>query len=866
MGCLENLTQHVEKAEKLVQQGKLEEGIQEYLQALAAEPGNEQVIETVAELYLRLGQPAKGQECFTYLFERMRDKGDVSKAVLVFRKLMKIGTQEPERLMEFGKLLEKTKPEEAATSYQFAATLFRKKNNLAGALDATTRLAALDPGSSDLQCLLAETASEAGQKDLAAAALMTAAEIQSHQPGRAGEPASILPLIERAYQMTPDDGAVAAALGQLLVDTGVPLRAIDVLRPLAGTPRARPEVLKALGEAYLATGDASAAESALMPIAGKHPDAPYLLGRAAQRHLEAGSPDLAVSLLERVKESLQGAGRGREFARVLELIPEALENSAPFLEFEAGVYSELQEDNKTSQILGRLFSLFFADRNFVRAADTLEKLMAIDPFDAENNSRMQMLNGKLDPQRWQTLSEAFQAQHAAEVDAYAETVNTRDWRESVQIEDDETGEAGTAPANKDQEANVLEDLVLQAEIFMQYGLKPKAVERLERVQKLFPGEEENNEKLRGLYAAAGIKVQASAAGARPKAPVAPPSTEDADVQVDFGHAGEISRNIFRQSNVKNVLFTAVNDIGRTWRVSKCVAALGTVGKTPSSLLEFCATGMKQSDALSLVKLIHGTMKMAADGQPQAFEDAETSPKLAAIAPVIKALGVKSLLVLPMMEGDQQTGMVLLEQCDRRRKWRASEVMVLKSIADQMVMASSHVKLRTLMKSLAVTDERTGMLTRGAYIDCLLAEATRLQQQGGGMCVALVQFGRGSQLAKESGEDALRKFMDEAGLAVSSHLRQNDIAIKYDSTTLALVMPGTKGSDGMQVMEKIRRIVGGVKISERVPPFTYGVVEPVVDAATDAVDSVTELINRAEKALEEAHKEGGNGGKLLAASV
>src|ERR1022692_1505944 len=114
MGCLENLTQHVEKAEKLVQQGKLEEGIQEYLQALAAEPGNEQVIETVAELYLRLGQPAKGQECFTYLFERMRDKGDVSKAVLVFRKLMKIGTQEPERLLEFGKLLEKTKPEEAA--------------------------------------------------------------------------------------------------------------------------------------------------------------------------------------------------------------------------------------------------------------------------------------------------------------------------------------------------------------------------------------------------------------------------------------------------------------------------------------------------------------------------------------------------------------------------------------------------------------------------------------------------------------------------------------------------------------------------------------------------------------------------------
>jgi len=863
---LDNLTQHVDKAQKLVQQGKLEEGIQEYLLALAIEPGNELIVEVVAELYLRLGQPAKGQECFAYLFDKLRDKGDVPKAVLVFRKLMKIGVQEPERLMEFGKLLEKTKPEEAATSYQFASTLFRRKNNLKAAVEAVSRLAALDPSSSDLQCLLAETASEAGEKDLAAAALMTAAEIQGRQPGQAGQRASILPLIERAYQMTPNDGAVATAFGQLLFETGAPQRAIEVLKPFAGTPRSRPEALRTLGEAYLATGDAAAAESVLLPIAAKQPDAPGLLARAAQKHLEAGSPDLAVGLLERLKDALQQAGRGREFSQVLDQIPAALANAAALLEFQAAVYSELQEDYRTGQVLGRLFNLFFAERNFVRAADTFEKLAAMDPFDAENGSRLQMLNGKLDPQRWQVLSDSLQSQNAAEVNAYTDTTNTRDWRESVRIEDEETGEVLAGSGSADEEASVLEDLVLQAEIFLQYGLKLKAIERLERVQKLFPGEEEKNEKLRGLYAAAGIKGEK---GARPKSaagPAAASPTDDEDVQVDFGHAGEISRNIFRQTNVKNVLFTAVNDIGRTWRVSKCVAALGSPGKTPSALLEFCATGMKQSDGMSLVKLIHGAMKMATDGQPQAFEDAESSPKLAAIAPIIKALGVKSLLVLPMMEGDQQTGMVLLEQCDRRRKWRASEVMVLKSIADQMVMASSHVKLRTLMKSLAVTDERTGMLTRAAYIDCLMAETSRLQQQGGGMCVALVQFGRVNQLAKESGEDALRKFMDEAGLAVASHLRQNDMAIRYDSNTLALVMPGTKGSDGMQVMEKMRRIVGSVKISERVPSFTYGVVEPVNDQVTDAVDSVTELINRAEQALEEAQKDGGNVGKLLTAGA
>jgi diguanylate cyclase (GGDEF)-like protein len=456
----------------------------------------------------------------------------------------------------------------------------------------------------------------------------------------------------------------------------------------------------------------------------------------------------------------------------------------------------------------------------------------------------------------------------------------RDWRDSVRDSDSAGLKGEGAPAGGDPEhgASILEDLMLQAEIFIQYGLGSKAVERLERVNKLFPGEEEKNEKLRTLYETAGVKVQKAAAGAKPAAGPTAEATDGKsggglrldgagdEVQVDFGRASEITRNIFRQGTVKNVLFAAINDVGRTWSASKCVAAMCTPGKTPSVLLEYCASGQKQSDAFNLVKLIQAVQKISADGLPQAIDDAESSPKLQPYAATVKALGVKSLLALPLLEGDQHIGVIILEQNDRRRKWRSSEVMVLKAVSDQMVMAASHVKLRSLMKSLAVTDERTGMLMRGAYLDCLLAEVSRWQQQGGEICVALAQFGHGMALVREAGEEAVRKFLDETGLAISSHLRQNDVAIRYDSTTLALVMPGTKGSDGLQVMEKMRRIIGNVKIAERVPPFTYGVVEPLHDPATDALDSVTELINRAEQALEEAHKAGGNTGRLLAAVV
>src|ERR1035437_4775533 len=65
----------------------------------------------------------------------------------------------------------------------------------------------------------------------------------------------------------------------------------------------------------------------------------------------------------------------------------------------------------------------------------------------------------------------------------------------------------TEPAHEQEAtlgASTLQDLMLQAEILVQYGMRNKAVERLQRIQELFPREEERNEDLQRLYLAAGV--------------------------------------------------------------------------------------------------------------------------------------------------------------------------------------------------------------------------------------------------------------------------------------------------------------------------------------------------------------------------
>ena len=139
-----------------------------------------------------------------------------------------------------------------------------------------------------------------------------------------------------------------------------------------------------------------------------------------------------------------------------------------------------------------------------------------------------------------------------------------------------------APTRGESEPTVLEDFILQAEIYLQYGMRSKALERLERVSKLFPREEQKNEKLRHLYISAGFTPVYEAADAAARAaaaqirrrrrkplpahaPPAPPATYEENAVDNFARVTEITRNIYRQANVKSVLFTAVNDIGRHYQ-------------------------------------------------------------------------------------------------------------------------------------------------------------------------------------------------------------------------------------------------------------------------------------------------------------
>jgi signal transduction histidine kinase len=59
---------------------------------------------------------------------------------------------------------------------------------------------------------------------------------------------------------------------------------------------------------------------------------------------------------------------------------------------------------------------------------------------------------------------------------------------------------------------------------------------------------------------------------------------------------------------------------------------------------------------------------------------------------LSRLGFRSLVVQPIMYGVESKGVLLIAQCDRRRRWASSELELVKSVAGQVAIAIEHARL------------------------------------------------------------------------------------------------------------------------------------------------------------------------------
>ena len=564
--------------------------------------------------------------------------------------------------------------------------------------------------------------------------------------------------------------------------------------------------------------------------------------------LDGSLEDEAVSLARKLEQFQRRRGERRQFTAIMEDITSARKPSSEMLEFLSELYNSSNRESDYCSTLLKLFDLYCSTAEFAKAAECLDRAAEVDPYEPGHLKRLEMIRGKVEDARFKVIASRFSSA-------------AKPSEEPVHVDERTLG------------ASTLQDLMLQAEILVQYGMRNKAVERLQRIQELFPREEERNEDLQRLYMSAGVTPRyagsaflppAAATTAAGPVPVVAPADPVPDAGADvrtFTRVAEITRKLYHQTTAPAVLSTAVKEIGVQWEATRCIAVMGKSGMPPTAMDEFCADGVKRSSPgviADLVTCLHSALE---GHEPLAIQDPAKSSVLQGAKTALGEMGAATILSIPLMDGEERAGILVLAH-NRPRSWQQADMVVLKTLADQMVIALNNAGLRRLVKNLSVTDEKSGLLKRASYLDLLMAESKRAVQNSTPLTVVLLQFGKSGAMVKEHGDSEVRVLMERAGQMFAANIRSNDLAFRYDTTTIAILLGETAEKEAMLAIEKLRKIVADLRWSAKdgadrgaTALFAAGVAEAVIRSEFDPIDVVTEVINRVEHALGQAMGQG-----------
>ncbi len=847
-----DVSKNLERAKKFLEKNRIEDAIEAYLAVLDDSPGHQEATQQLGDLYARANQPERAAVYYGMFFDLLVDPKDETKALALFNRFLKNSAtpQPPERIARYAFLQQRqNRADEASEQYNKAAELFTAAGRNEDALFCWERVAQLDPENQARQLKLAEAAEQAGKSLIAARAYLRAGQLAT----AGGSHENAVKLLGKAYALAPQERSVALLYAEAKLRAGAAEEAAALLEPFAAT-ESDAAFLETFSDALVRSGKLDRARDMLEKLLREKNAGVVRLFELADAYAKAGQDGKSVELLQTLKKRMYAEKKQTEFVAEVDNIGAKNSKSTPILEFWATLYNELNREAQYFDILVKLFDSHMESGAMPKACEVFERLVDIDPYDHRIQQRFEMLRGKADDAFLNRVSgRVSKSSHVASPQAH----------QPQKAMTQATPQGGVEEAKQGQ---ALEDLIVQTEIFLQYSLHAKAQERLQKIAASFPGEEEKNARLRNLYETANWWPQ----GAKPKPPVvassAPTTVEaepapgassgktgvySADTMRDLSKISEINQKIFRQQTPRAMLNTAVTEIGAYMRATRALAVIGAPGRPPELAAEFCASDVKPAPGTQVVMLL---------AQVEKAEPDELGGLVVNVggASVLKDLGLATALGVVITDKEtQQPAAMLICGFAEPHKWKPNEVYLLQAIGDQMLMSVSHTRLRSLVRRMGVSDERSGLLSRSSYLSCLLNEADRAKSQGTPLALTILQIDRGAELLRQQGESPMERFLEQLSRSLQPIVRQNDVAVKYTSWSLAFILPDTTLAGAQNLADKLRRAATGLR-----PPWdgggvtlSAGIVEAVARQDFDSEDIVTDLINRAEHSLEEARKKG-----------
>jgi diguanylate cyclase (GGDEF)-like protein len=151
---------------------------------------------------------------------------------------------------------------------------------------------------------------------------------------------------------------------------------------------------------------------------------------------------------------------------------------------------------------------------------------------------------------------------------------------------------------------------------------------------------------------------------------------------------------------------------------------------------------------------------------------------------------------------------------------------------------------------AQTDALTGLANRRGLMDRFDAELTHAEENGKSVSFVLADVDDFKLIndthGHQAGDDVLRRIAK----ALSGSVRELDLVARYGGEEFAIVLPGSRLSDGVRLAERMRKAVHEITLDDAHLTMSFGVAEfptyPGVEALVAAADAALYQAKRSGK--------------------
>jgi len=210
-------------------------------------------------------------------------------------------------------------------------------------------------------------------------------------------------------------------------------------------------------------------------------------------------------------------------------------------------------------------------------------------------------------------------------------------------------------------------------------------------------------------------------------------------------------------------------------------------------------------------------------------------------------------VVPLVFHERLMGALQVTSSDPARVWHENEILLLRTVADQVAVAVNHAGLFAKIQQQALTDSLTGCYNRRSFemqLDKDIQMAKRLHQPASLIMLDLDRFKHlNDTVGHDAGDAALRLLAD----CFRQELRGVDSAARFGGDEFALILPQAYADGAMIVAERLRARIEHINI----PGF--GNLTASIGIATFPLhaNSRVELFRAADDALYAAKRAGRN---------